>query len=125
ENSETIAMKVEAHKKDTYAQLLAVLDDGQQAHLQEQIGEPFKGQVRLFGLGGVLPAALQSPTYLSIAGTAFAGNKLLHEELKASEVQIKQLADLRTKTVARTREIGPAVSVNEQYDKLRAEQAKD
>src|SRR5262249_19285432 len=46
EDSATITKKVEAHKKETYAQLLAVLNDGQQAHLKEMIGEPFKGQVR-------------------------------------------------------------------------------
>jgi hypothetical protein len=124
EDSETITKKVESLKKETYAQLLAVLNDGQQAHLKDMIGEPFTGQVRRLGRGGFNPP-IQVRVYLSVAGVSFAESKPLHEELRLSEVQIKQLAELRAKTQARTQEIGPPFSGNEQLDKLRAEQARD
>jgi hypothetical protein len=128
ENSATIAKKVEAHKKETYAQLLAVLNDGQQAHLKEMIGEPVKGQVRpasaFGGRGGFVPSATFR-AYLSITGVLFTDSKPLQEELKLNEVQIKQLAELRTKTQDRTGEIGPSVAGNEQSEKLRAELARD
>jgi hypothetical protein len=129
ESSGTIAKQLDAHKKETYEQLLAVLNDSQRAVLKEMIGEPFKGSIRVtgpFGPGGIgIPAALQSPIYLSISGVAFADSKPLHEELKLSEAQVKQLAELRVRTQARTLEIGPPASRNEQYQKLSAEQARD
>jgi hypothetical protein len=126
EDSATIAKKVEAHKKETYAQLLAVLNDGQHAQLKELIGEPFKGQVRLVGgRGGRGSSTPATRAYLSTAMVLFAESKPLHEELKLSEVQIKQLAELRTKSLAKIRGIGPSVAGNEQADKLRAELAKD
>jgi len=75
ENSATIAKKVEAHKKETYAQLLAVLNDGQQAHLKEMIGEPVKVQVRpvspFGGRGGFVPSAAMARAFsLSLASSA-------------------------------------------------------
>jgi len=128
-----IARKVEAHKKETYALLLAVLDRDQQRQLDDLLGEPVRGTVTRpgafgpVGTGGPAAsvAAPTAPVYLSITGVLYVDNKALQEELKLTEDQAKRLTELRDRSRARTTAIRNEARDTDDREKMRAEQARD
>jgi hypothetical protein len=91
EDSEAIATKAAAYRKESRAELEKVLDAGQQARLKALIGKPFKGTIALAGFGSPVGARLR-PLSLVVAGIRFAEAKELHDELKLSADQAKKLA---------------------------------
>ena len=137
ERAAEIAKKVEAHKQETYGQLRALLNAGQQKQLQELLGEPLTGGLlwpspRGFPAGpatdrtpGDNRSANTTPLYVSISGLLFVDRKAIQEELKLTADQLKRLTELVAKTRARTTAIVTETAVGEQREKLRAEQAKD
>jgi hypothetical protein len=75
-----------------------VLSKGQQATLTQMKGEPFAGTLRQAnaGFAGILPTT-PSPLPVALLGLNFADEPALHKELKLSETQVKQLAELNRK----------------------------